>query len=88
MVLIKNQHLTFLKDSTNEYLRRRGIMYDLISLPPFEVERPLFSYFFQDDLQKNEVLLDCMQASFFLLDARFNIYRITNNITDGSMEIS
>ena len=53
IVLLKNEHLSYLKNSSSEYLQKHGISYDLITIPAITFDHPLFAYFFKEDMQKN-----------------------------------
>jgi hypothetical protein len=84
---MKNDHLVFLNDMPQEYLQKHGIAYDLITIPYLEVKEPHFSYFFMLDMQKNEIMLESLRDSFFMLETRFNFHRIMNNITEAETAI-
>ena len=53
IVLLKNEHLSYLKNSSSEYLQKHGISYDLITIPAITFDHPLFAFFFKEDMQKN-----------------------------------
>lgn len=56
MFAIRNQYLVYLRSKPQEYLNRHNITYDLITLPPITFDEPLFSFYFDRELQMNEIL--------------------------------
>jgi hypothetical protein len=42
-------------------------MYDCITIPALQIDRPMFAYFFKEDMQKNEIMMKSLGESFFAL---------------------
>lgn len=56
MFAIRSQYLVYLRPKQQDYLTRHNITYDLITLPPIPFNEPLFSLYFDRELQMNEIL--------------------------------
>lgn len=64
MFAVRNQQLVYMSSKSPEYLENHKMSYDLILLPPIPLKEPTFAYYFQTDLQINEILMVSLRASY------------------------
>jgi hypothetical protein len=57
-----------------------GITYDKIVLPKLELSQPLFAFFYNQDMQLNEMWLESIRRSFLSLDKKLVVYQNVTNI--------
>jgi hypothetical protein len=61
--------------------------FDAIYLPPIPLKEPTFAYYFQTDLQTNEIAMASFRASYVQFQHLFRSYLLEQNITDNYQEI-
>ena len=67
MVMMKNEKLAFLKKKSEKYIIDHHIVFDKIVIPKVEVTKPMFAYFYSEEMQKNEIILESMRNSIINL---------------------